>query len=250
MPELYKAKDALAQASKENADRSKTDARHNQSYLHIWTPVWNSLQFGSECYRRKGGKTEMERVIHVTQVSSLAGRAARELDDMVTLCVTYRARIYRYALFSLRNPDLAASLTQDCLLRAYAGRNNFRGDCSVSTWLIRIAANLIRDYTRSQKFQFWKKVSITAVDPSTIVDRLRSPERSPEAALILKEEVEQLRDSFDTLSARQRSVLLLRFVDEMELSEIAAALGLRIATVKCHLHRAIQTVRRTTQRRK
>ena len=85
-----------------------------------------------------------------------------ELEDIDTLCATYRSRIYRYALLSLRDPDLAESVTQDCFLKAYRARDEFRGDCSVATWLTRIATNLIRDSTRSRKFQFWKTASATA----------------------------------------------------------------------------------------
>jgi RNA polymerase sigma-70 factor (ECF subfamily) len=47
----------------------------------------------------------------------------------------------------------------------------------------------------------------------------------------------------DELSPRQRSVFLLRFVEEMELPEIAAATGIPLSTVKSHLYRALATVR-------
>jgi RNA polymerase sigma-70 factor (ECF subfamily) len=45
------------------------------------------------------------------------------------------------------------------------------------------------------------------------------------------------------LSERQRSVFLLRFVDEMELPEIATATGLPLSTVKSHLYRALAAIR-------
>jgi RNA polymerase sigma-70 factor (ECF subfamily) len=45
------------------------------------------------------------------------------------------------------------------------------------------------------------------------------------------------------LSERQRTVFLLRFVDEMELPEIAAATGIPLSTVKSHLYRALAAIR-------
>ena len=104
----------------------------------------------------------VERLIYAGELSPVRDRMIAELADVNTLCATYRSRIYRYALLSLRDPDLAETVTQDCFLRAYKAREEFRGDCSVATWLTRIATNLIRDATRSRKFQFWKAASSTA----------------------------------------------------------------------------------------
>ena len=103
----------------------------------------------------------LEQLIYAGELSPVRDRMIAELADVNTLCATYRSRIYRYALLSLRDPDLAETVTQDCFLRAYRARDDFRGDCSVATWLTRIATNLIRDSTRSRKFQFWKTASTT-----------------------------------------------------------------------------------------
>ena len=166
-----------------------------------------------------------------------------ELEDVDLLWATYRSRIYRYALFSLRDEDLAENVTQDCFLKAHNARREFRGDCSVATWLTRIATNLIRDAVRSRKFQFWKAVRSSAVEVGDVADRLVSPGLSAEKSLVLREQLTQVWVSVASLSGKQRSVFLLRFVEEMELTEIAAAMGLHVGTVKSHLHRALATVR-------
>ena len=185
----------------------------------------------------------LEQFIQVGQLSSARETMIAELADIDGLCATYRSRIYRYALLSLRNPDLADSVTQDCFLRAYKARKEFRGDCSLSTWLTRIATNLIRDAVRSRKFQFWKAASLNAVEVGDIADRLRSTGPSIESLLVVREELVKVWEVVATLPDQQRSVFLLRFVEDMELSEIATALGLHVGTVKSHLHRALGTVR-------
>jgi RNA polymerase sigma-70 factor, ECF subfamily len=192
----------------------------------------------------------LEQFIHAGELSPVRDRMIAELEDVDTLCATYRSRIYRYALLSLRDPDLAETITQDCFLRAHKARNQFRGDCSVATWLTRIATNLIRDFTRSRKFQFWKVANSTAVDAGAVADRLRSPGLSPETALMVREELVGVWDAVATLPAKQRSVFLLRFVEEMELPEIASAMGLHVGTVKSHLHRALGAVRKAMERRR
>ena len=65
-----------------------------------------------------------------------------------------------------------------------------------------------------------------------------------------REQLVQVWDTVATLPAKQRSVFLLRFVEEMELSEIATALGLHVGTVKSHLHRALKTVRNAMEKAK
>lgn len=190
----------------------------------------------------------LEPLIYAGELSPGRDRIIAELDDVNTLCATYRSRIYRYALLSLRDPDLAESVTQDCFLKAYRARDEFRGDCSVATWLTRIATNLIRDTTRSRKFQFWKMASTTVVEAGAVADRLHAPGPSPETALVVREELLKIWDSVATLPGKQRSVFLLRFVDEMELTEIAMAMGLHVGTVKSHLHRALAAVRKAMEK--
>jgi RNA polymerase sigma-70 factor (ECF subfamily) len=190
----------------------------------------------------------VEQFIYAGELTPLRDRMIAELADVNTLCATYRSRIYRYALLSLRDPDLAETVTQDCFLRAYKAREDFRGDCSVATWLTRIATNLIRDSTRSRKFQFWKAASSTADEVGAMADRLRSPGLSPETFLMIREELRGVWDAVENLPGKQRSVFLLRFVEEMELPEIATAMGLHVGTVKSHLHRALAAVRKAMER--
>ena len=168
---------------------------------------------------------------------------ATSLDDMDSIIATYEQRVFRFHLISVRDRDLAQSLTQDTFVRAWAARHTFRGDCSISTWLMRIALNLIRDHTRTDRFRFWKRVSETAIDVSDISSHVPHRDSSLEARLIASEQMALVWESVAQLSERQRSVFLLRFLEELELSEIATITGLPISTVKTHLYRALATIR-------
>jgi len=168
---------------------------------------------------------------------------ATPLDDMASIVATYEQRIFRFHLLSIRDRDLAKSLTQDTFVRAWSARDSFRGDCSISTWLMRIALNLIRDHTRTDRFRFWKRVSETAVDVSDISSHVPHRDSSLESRLIASEQMTLVWESVAQLSERQRNVFLLRFLEELELSEIATITGLPISTVKTHLYRALATIR-------
>lgn len=176
-------------------------------------------------------------------LSAAMPHAAAQLDDMDSLVATYEQRIFRFHLMSVRDRDLAHTLTQDTFTRAWSARASFRGDCAISTWLMRIALNLIRDHTRTDRFRFWKRVSETAVDVSDVSEHIPLRETSPEAALIAREQVALVWDSVARLSDRQRNIFMLRFVEELELAEIAEITAMPISTVKTHLYRALAALR-------
>jgi len=165
------------------------------------------------------------------------------LDDFEALVRLYRAKVYRFALASLRDADAAETVTQDCFLRAYRARQGFREDCSVHTWLMQIAVNLIRDHARNRRLQFWKRASRYS-QPAAGAGRAmvdRAP--CPETRALLQERVAAIWSAAERLPEKQRSVFLLRFVEDMDLLEIARATGMKEGTVKSHLHRALRAVR-------
>src|ERR1700733_2224959 len=102
-----------------------------------------------------------------------------ELDDIEALDRLSRARLLRFVAYSTGDQDLAETIVQDCLLKAYNARESFRGDCGVYTWLAHIALNLIRDHQRTRKFQFWHKVQKTAPDLNEMSSVLPSGASSP-----------------------------------------------------------------------
>jgi RNA polymerase sigma-70 factor (ECF subfamily) len=66
---------------------------------------------------------------------------------------------------------------------------------------------------------------------------------SPEEATLAKERVAAVFRAVKGLSGKQRTVFLLRFLEELELAEIVAVTGMKEGTVKSHLFRALQAIR-------
>lgn len=186
----------------------------------------------------------MERVLSPPVVTAVSEGAARELADFDALVRLYQPRVFRFILASLRDREAAENLTQECFLKAFQARARFRGASSVSTWLMQIAVNTVRSHVTNSRFKFWRKTERSSVDVSAAEAWLADRHSSPEAAALAKQEVAAIWDAVAELSPRQRSVFLLRFVEEMELLEIAAVTGMKEGTVKAHLFRALESVRK------
>jgi len=173
-------------------------------------------------------------------IATAQENAAQEFSAVVA---KHRLQIFRFLLSSTRDVDLAETLTQDCFLKAHRNWSSFRGESSAMTWLMRIAINLQKDHWRNRRMQFWRQTQTHSVDLNEASEWLPSGERSAEEQLLAKERVGQVGLAVERLSERQRTVFLLRYVEEMELSEIARATGLSEGTVKAHLSRAVGRVR-------
>jgi RNA polymerase sigma-70 factor (ECF subfamily) len=164
-----------------------------------------------------------------------------EFENFDRVVKQYRARVLRFLLASLGDKDLAESLTQDCFWNAYKSRGTFRGECSVDTWLMRIAVNLVRNQVRIRRYQFWKKAERVNTEQ---IKRWAAQNISPEERAAVNEQVQVIWQATSSLSERQRTVFLLRFVEDLDIHEIAEVTGLTKSTVSVHLRRAVRGIRR------
>jgi len=177
------------------------------------------------------------------KTDSDAERCSAGFPDFDSLVELHRPRIFRFLLASLRDREAAENLTQECFVRAYQAFDGFRGQASAGTWLLQIAANLLRNHVGSSRFRFWRRMLRADADITALSDWIPDQHRSPEAMALAKEQVEAIWRAVAHLSEKQRTVFLLRFVEDMDLLEIAAVTGLKEGTVKTHLFRALQAVR-------
>lgn len=171
------------------------------------------------------------------------GNCTDGLEDFDSLVRLHRPRIFRFMLASLRDREAAENLTQECFVKAHKALSQFRGASSIGTWFMQIAANLIRDHEGSSRLKFWRRALDSDVDPADLGDSVPDRQRSPEAMVLVKEQVTAIWSAAARLPARQRTVFLLRFVEDMDLLEIAEVTGMKEGTVKTHLFRALQAVR-------
>lgn len=163
--------------------------------------------------------------------------------DFDALAQIHRPRVFRFLLASLRNRETAENLTQECFIRAYRARAQFRGEANAGTWLMQIAANLVRTHESSGRLKFWRHALRSDADLAELSDWIADDARSPEQCAVEREQVQAIWQAAARLPERQRTVFLLRFVEDMELLEIAAVTQMKEGTVKTHLFRALNAVR-------
>jgi RNA polymerase sigma-70 factor (ECF subfamily) len=175
---------------------------------------------------------------------------ANDLEDFDSLVRLHRPRVFRFLLASLRDRETAENLTQDCFVKAYQARGGFRGASSVATWFLQIAANLVRDHESSNRLKFWRRNLHSGADVADLAPVIPDRQQSPEEQALVREQVRAIWSAAAELSARQRTVFLLRFVEDMDLLEIAEVTGMKEGTVKVHLFRALQSVRARLEGRK
>ena len=154
----------------------------------------------------------------------------------------YYPKILRY-LTRLVGAKDAEDLCQEVFIKAERALSSFNHQSSLSTWLYRIATNAATDRSRSQAF---KQETVTVCD-SGPEPRSGGPGAilppSPEDQVIRQEMNECIQAYVGSLPENYRAVLVLSELEGLKNSEIAAILGLSLATAKIRLHRAREKLR-------
>jgi RNA polymerase sigma-70 factor (ECF subfamily) len=155
--------------------------------------------------------------------------------------------IYFLLLSLLRNEAEAEDAAQDTAIKVYLNLKSFRGDSQFRTWVLSIARN--EGLGRLRKAGSRREDSLDAETDEQTGDYtpaiLTSWREVPSAALEQKELGAMLRQAIDGLPEIYRNVVLLRDIEEMDVRETAAALGVSEGAVKVRLHRARALLQRS-----
>jgi RNA polymerase sigma-70 factor (ECF subfamily) len=132
----------------------------------------------------------------------------------------------------------AEDLTQDVFVRAYRSISRLREPQRFRSWLYTIAVNRVNDYLRKKRVRSIFKSSDEGPEIQPEADDRRE---NPEALeLVLKEDFwRQVVRIAKKLSKMEREVFMLRFMDDLNIAEIAQILKKSESTIKTHLYRAL-----------
>jgi RNA polymerase sigma-70 factor (ECF subfamily) len=173
-----------------------------------------------------------ERYVLSISDEDLALAALHDARRFETLYERYADRLYRYALSRTGSPEAAADIVSATMLAALEGLARFDpAKGSFSAWLFTIAGRRIADrrraYHRFRRFLTTRRLSAPSEDsPLDLIDR--------------NEDRIAVRAAVERLSDNHREVILLRYIAELHIAEIAAALGISEAAVKMRLNRAMK----------
>ena len=144
----------------------------------------------------------------------------------------YRAHVGRVHALCLRlcaHAATAEELTQEAFVRAWQRLATFRGDSAFSTWLHRLAVNVVFDHQRAQRP--WYRRTVSLDDERDAVEALADRGSRPA-------DRHDLDAAIRRLPRGARTVFVLHDVEGWQHDEIAARAGIAVGTSKAHLHRA------------
>jgi RNA polymerase sigma-70 factor (ECF subfamily) len=164
--------------------------------------------------------------------------AARDGDTLAFDALFYRYRdgIFRLGLAITRDPSAAEEIAVDTFTRAHRALARLEPEGSLRPWLYRVAVNL--SYNRRPR----KGIVISPLEDSAS-DTFQSEERSPSTLAEQAEVRRILLAAVDTLGPKHRLVVVLHYMNGLNLAEIAQVMDCPVGTVKSRLHYALRRLR-------
>jgi RNA polymerase sigma-70 factor (ECF subfamily) len=169
----------------------------------------------------------------------LITRAKRgDLEAFETLYGMYKGPIYRTALAITGERLAAEEILQETFLRAYKHLGNVRKGVSLLPWLYRISVNLAYDYGKARS-RHWQ------VELDGIIEQLVTPaSASPEQTVEERELHRLVYEAIGKLDFKQRATLVLFYLHDLRLADIADIMDCPVGTVKSRLHYGRENLRR------
>jgi RNA polymerase sigma-70 factor (ECF subfamily) len=152
----------------------------------------------------------------------------------------FRLPVYVYVFELVRNRQDALDLVQETFLNAVRHLSTLRDDARFASWLFSIAhQRCLRHFRRSHR-----RESLFVDPEGEAVEEVADGAEEPQEWLIRKERQEEFLASLAQLPPPQRSVLLLHFMEDFSLEEIAGVTGVPLGTVKSRLFNAKRGLKR------
>lgn len=174
------------------------------------------------------------------ELLKLAQAGDRRATEALLLRV--QPQVLRFGMKMCRHPEDAQDVTQEALLSAARGLEQFRGGAAFSTWLYTIARSHCIKKNRRSKFAPEREYSLDEAGAHEVA-RMPAPGRDPEQATLGKELQLALSKAIEELDPMYREVLVLRDVQGLTAPEVAEVVGAKVGAVKSRLHRARAAVR-------
>jgi RNA polymerase sigma-70 factor, ECF subfamily len=158
-------------------------------------------------------------------------------DSFGLIIEKYQSFVFGVIRSIVYDPGIEDDLAQESFLAAYKGIKGFRGDARLKSWLYKITLNVCLNYLRHKKTGYNTEYSD---DLENQVDSRLTPDKCQER----KELRQCILEVMKKLPLKYRSMIHLHYNEDMQYDEIAKVTGLPIGTVKSHLHRAKDQLRK------
>lgn len=153
----------------------------------------------------------------------------RKMEKLLTRCIKeHKENVYRLAYSYVKNKEDALDIVQDSIYKAMTHIDGLKDPEAVKSWFYRIVVNTALDFLRRNK-------KVRTMDHETI-DMHVSGTEDDYTNFDLTRTLEELPEKY-------RSVIVLRYFEDMKIEEVAAVLGENVNTVKTRLYQALRVMR-------
>jgi RNA polymerase sigma-70 factor (ECF subfamily) len=181
-----------------------------------------------------------------TRLAKLARNGDRAaFEELVQL---YKDKIYHLAYRMLGNKQEAEDAVQETFLRVYLNLAKYDETQKFSTWIFRIGTNLCIDRLRKKKPNYSLDAELPDGEGGDWHSMLPSEDPSPEDQIVLSETQQQIRQAIEMMPDKYKSVVVLRYLQDLSLQEIGDVLDMPVTTVKTRVHRGREFLRKQLEK--
>ncbi|MGB1937214.1 MAG: RNA polymerase sigma factor [Akkermansiaceae bacterium] len=164
----------------------------------------------------------------------------RAFDQLVS---KHRGRIYAMIYQMVRNDADAWDLAQEAFIKAWRALPGFESRARFTTWLFRIAHNVVYDWLRKRRMKVAGELNDEVFDSGKIdpgASTAPQQHQRPDEAMQRSELQQRIQHALDKLSDEHREVIVLREIQGLEYKEIAEIINSSMGTVMSRLYYARQ----------
>ncbi len=159
-----------------------------------------------------------------------------DLDALGSLYDKYKNVIYRTALAITHDLDVAQDILQDTFIRLYQSASRVDPERPIIPWLYRVTVNISYTYLRRRR---WLLVSL-----DEILQHVGTSKVTPESQTVRREAREAVFSALTRLPPSQRVVVVLYYLNDLSLKDIAELLECPVGTVKSRLFYSRENLRK------
>ncbi len=153
----------------------------------------------------------------------------------------YQLPLYTYVFELLHEEQSSLDVVQEAFINAARHIGSLRENGKFGSWLFGIA--------HQKCVQRWRKAQPEELPIDESDDDYQDAGAGPEEILVRKEQEEGFMKILEQLAPAHRSVLLLHFIEDFSLEEIAAVTGTQVGTVKSRLHYAKKSLKKLLEQK-
>lgn len=173
------------------------------------------------------------KALHKAQDAILVDRvAAGDARAFEILFKRYAPKLYRFIFFRIRDEALIDDFINDIFFQVWQRIQDGKKIDSFQAYLYTMARNTIIDHYRTRKQDFDLSHATSLEDDTDL-----------ESHVVLKNDIESILRLVDQLSENYKEILILRYVEDLTITEIAELIGKTTGAVKVQIHRAVKQLK-------